>query len=378
MANGPANGRSSRILRYEVNMSGQSMTQFAVPLATNRARLWMTPFLGMSANSAGTQWNVAGAPQPGNTFVVNGAPFNGTGFGFNPAAGVTQKFTSQVTGYVGYAEGNRAPTAGEIECSDPAKPCLLPSSLSSDPPTLRQVVARTWEAGLRGKSSSGDAHSWEINWNAGLFRTDVRDDIYGVATSLSSGYFQNIGGTRRQGVELGLHYQEPRCSVFVSYSYVAATFQSTLLLPSPQNSHADAQGNIHVRPGDYLPGIPTHRLKLGADVPVTPAWLVGGDLQAASQQYLGGDESNQMPALPSYAVINMHSSYEFNERVQMYAHIVNLTNRRYSIFGELGDPTGIGAPGIPADADTNDPRVDNRFVSPAQPFSVYAGVRIRY
>jgi outer membrane receptor protein involved in Fe transport len=74
----------------------------------------------------------------------------------------------------------------------------------------------------------------------------------------------------------------------------------------------------------------------------------------------------------------MHSSYEVNERVQMYAHIVNLTNRQYSTFGELGDPTGIGTPGIPPDADTNDPRVDNRFVSPAQPFSVYAGVRIRY
>jgi iron complex outermembrane recepter protein len=297
---------------------------------------------------------------------------------FNPAAGVTHKFTSLVTGYLGYAEGNRVPTAGEIECSDPAKPCLLPSSLSSDPPTLRQVVARTWEAGLRGKSGSGDVHSWEINWNAGLFHTDVEDDIYGVATSLSSGYFQNIGGTRRQGVELGMHYQEPRCSVFLSYSYVAATFQSTLLLPSPQNSFADAQGNIHVHPGDYLPGIPTHRVKLGADLRITPSWLVGGDLQTVSPQHFGGDESNQMPALPGYTVLNMHSSYQFNERVQMYAHIVNLANRHYSTFGELGDPTGVGAPGIPPDADTNDPRVDNRFVSPAQPFSVYAGVRFRY
>jgi iron complex outermembrane receptor protein len=297
---------------------------------------------------------------------------------FNPAVGVTQKFTSHVTGYVGYAEGNRVPTAGEIECSDPAKPCLLPSSLSSDPPTLRQVVARTWEAGLRGKSASSNGPTREINWNAGLFRTDVKDDIYGVATSLSSGYFQNIGGTRRQGVELGLHYQQQRCSVFLNYSYVAATFQSTLLLPSPQNSFADAQGNIHVRPGDYLPGIPTHRVKLGADLRITPSWLVGGDAQFVSPQYLGGDESNQMPTLSSYAVINVHSSYEINERVQVYAHIANLTNRQHSTFGELGDPTGIGVPGVPADADSNDPRVDNRFVSPASPISVYAGARIHF
>jgi iron complex outermembrane receptor protein len=255
---------------------------------------------------------------------------------------------------------------------------LLPSSLSSDPPNLRQVVARTWEAGLRGKSASIDARAPQFNWNVGLYRTDVHDDIYAIATSLSSGYFQNIGGTRRQGAELGLLYQEQRCSAFLSYSYVAATFQSTLLLPSPQNSFADNQGNIHVRPGDYLPGIPTQRIKLGADLRITASWILGGDLLFASDQYLGGDESNQMPTLPSYALINMHSSYAPNGHVDVFAHIVNLTNRHHATFGELGDPTGIGVPGVPADAHTNDPRVDNRFLSPAPPFSVFAGVRIRF
>jgi iron complex outermembrane recepter protein len=297
---------------------------------------------------------------------------------FNPAVGVTRKITDRVTGYVGYAEGNRVPTAGEIECSDPAKPCLLPSSLSSDPPTLRQVVARTWELGLRHSAASSNGPTQELTWNAGVFRTSVRDDIYGVATSLSSGYFQNIGGTRRQGIELGLRYQEQSFSVFMSYSYIAATFESALLLPSPQNSFADGQGNIHVASGDYLPGIPKHRLKLGADLRMTASWTLGGDLLFAGPQYLGGDESNQMPALPSYSVINLHTLYKVNERFALYAHIANLTNHKYATFGELGDPTGIGVPGVPIDADTNDPRVDNRFLSPAPPLGVFAGVRIRF
>lgn len=297
---------------------------------------------------------------------------------FNPALGVTRAFTSTVTGYLGYAEANRAPTAGEIGCSDPAKPCLLPSNLSSDPPNLRQVVARTWEMGARGKFATSEGRAAEISWNAGLFHAAVKDDIYAVATSLSSGYFQNIGGTRRQGVELGVRYQQPRCSAFVNYSYVAATFQSRLLLPSPQNASADDNGHIHVQPGDYLPGIPAHRIKLGADLQITPLWNIGGDVRYSSPQYFRGDESNQMPALPSYTVLNMHTSYEINGQFQMYAHVVNLTNRHYATFGELGDPTGVGAPGVPVDAATNDPRVDNRFVSPAAPFSVYAGVRFRY
>jgi hypothetical protein len=119
IANGPAGGRSSRILRYEANSSGQSMTQYAVPLQNNRARLWMTPFLGMSANSAGTQWNLAGAPQPGNTFVINGAPFNGTGFGFNPTVGTG----TAATGLLNYS----LTVQGVPPAAGPCEHALLPN-----------------------------------------------------------------------------------------------------------------------------------------------------------------------------------------------------------------------------------------------------------
>jgi hypothetical protein len=44
----------------------------------------------------------------------------------------------------------------------------------------------------------------------------------------------------------------------------------------------------------------------------------------------------------------------------------------------LGDPTGIGAPGIPVNAVTNGPGVDNRFESPAAPISAFGGVRVHF
>jgi len=44
--------------------------------------------------------------------------------------------------------------------------------------------------------------------------------------------------------------------------------------------------------------------------------------------------------------------------------------------GILSDPTGIGAPGIPADGVTNGPGVDNRFLSPAAPLEVFGGFRV--
>ncbi len=297
---------------------------------------------------------------------------------FNPAIGLTEKLTGTVTAYAGYADGNRAPTPSEIECSNPKTPCLLPSSLASDPPTLRQVVAHTYETGLRGKVSLSGAGNGEITWNAGLFRTDVDDDIYGVATSLSTGYFQNIGGTRRQGAELGLHYRDERLSAFLSYSYVDATFRSALLLNSPQNAFADANGNIAVHPGDVLPGIPAHRIKAGADLQVTPSWIVGGDVAYDSAQYFRGDEANQLAPLPGFAVVNLHSRYEVTDRVELFVNVVNALNASYATFGVLGDPSGIGAPGVPAGAATNGTGVDNRFESPAPPMSAFGGVRVRF
>jgi iron complex outermembrane receptor protein len=217
-----------------------------------------------------------------------------------------------------------------------------------------------------------------LTWNAGVFRTDVRDDIYGVATSLSAGYFQNIPGTRRQGVELGARYSARRFAAYVSYSYVDATFQSAFALPSSSNPFQDAAGNIQVVPGDHLPGIPRNRLKLGADVEPRRGWTIGASLSLVGDQYYRGDESNQLAPLPGFAVLGLHSSLDLARRVSLFAAVENALDARYATFGVLGDPTGIGAPGIPADGVTNGPGVDNRFQSPAAPISAYGGVRVRF
>jgi iron complex outermembrane receptor protein len=294
---------------------------------------------------------------------------------FNPAIGATYRIAPGLTGYLGYAEGSRAPTASEIECSDPQAPCLLPSSLSSDPPSLRQVVSHTFELGLRGSRPLGQGR---VSYSVGLYRTQVHDDIYAVATSLSAGFFQNIAGTRREGGELAVSYRDDRLSAYLNYAYVAATFQAALTLPSPSNPAQDENGDIHVRPGDRLPGIPRNRLKLGAEYAFTDRFRLGGDLQVLSSQYYRGDEANQLAPLPGYAVLGLHASYDVAPRLQLFARLENALDARYATFGLLGDPTGVGAPGVPAGAQTNGPGVDNRFQSPAAPFAAYGGVKLSF
>jgi iron complex outermembrane receptor protein len=331
----------------------------------------VTPDLAVTASG---RYNIAhidlvdqlGANLTGNNRFVH----------FNPAIGATYKVLPAMTLYGGISENTRTPTASEIECSNPYAPCLLPTNLASDPPTLHQVISHTSELGLRGKIPQPAGA--EVSWNLSVFRTLLHDDIYGIATSVSQGFFQNIGDTRRQGVEAGIGYRSESWSAYANYSFVQATFRSPLTVPSPANPYQNAAADIQVETGDHLPGIPDHRLKLGVDYRILRAWTVGTDVVFVSSFYYVGDESNQLAPIPGFTTVNLHTKYNPVPHLQVYASIHNLFNRKYATWGILGDPTGIGAPGVPVNGVTNGPGVDNRFLSPAAPFEAFGGVRISF
>jgi iron complex outermembrane receptor protein len=292
---------------------------------------------------------------------------------FNPAVGATYKITPNVTGYFGYAEANRTPTAGEIGCSDPTRPCTLDAFLSADPPGLQQVIAHNYEAGLRGKFDTDliDPNG-KVDWQLGLFRNDLENDILAVPSAIvSTGFFTNIGNTRRQGIEAGLAYRDEKWRLAANYSYIDAIFQSPITLASPDNPFADADGNIRVKPGDQIPGVPQHRVKLTAEYLVTDKWSVGGDLIGVTSQYYFNDQSTQNPQLPGYVVANLRSSYQVTDNIQLFGLIKNLFDNKYATYGIFNDPTKSPLPGV---ANPSDPR----FVSVAPPIAVYGGVKITF
>src|SRR3954465_432182 len=211
-------------------------------------------------------------------------------FRLNPAAGVAYSPRRGDTWYANYSEGMRTPTPVELTCADPAAPCRLPNIFLADPP-LKKVVSRTLELGLR------QALGAKLRVSAAVFRTDLQDDIQFISTSgtaINSGFFQNVGRTRRQGVELGLE-GAPAAAVRVAarYSYVDATFESPFSAFSPNNSSADAAGDIHVERGDRIPGIPRDALKLRGELDALERATFGATLLAFSSQYARGDENNE-------------------------------------------------------------------------------------
>jgi iron complex outermembrane recepter protein len=262
----------------------------------------------------------------------------------NPGLGATYKLATNLTGYVNYAENNRTPTAAELSCADPQRPCTLASFFIADP-NLAQVVSRTVEGGLRGQDA------WlggRFTWSTSLFRTTNSNDIQEVASDIPGrGYFTNAGTTRRQGIEINTDYRGGRWHVFANYSLIDATYESDLALSSPNNPYADANGLIYVHPGDVLPGIPRNRLKLGADLTVTSKWTVGVSLQAMSNQVLFTDQSNQTPRLGGYAVSSLHTEYTFTPSLQAFLNIDNLFDKRYATVGMYTNASGVPFPQLP-------------------------------
>ncbi len=136
---------------------------------------------------------------------------------------------------------------------------------------------------------------------------------------------------------------------------------------------ADANGNIQIVPGNQIPAIPRHRVKAGIDYAITDAIKVGGDALFVSSQYLVGDESNQAQKLPSYAVFNVHASYQINKTFQIYSRVDNVFDNRYATYGTFFDTTAL-----PNFANGGAPFTDARSLSPARPRAFYAGLKATF
>ena len=290
---------------------------------------------------------------------------------FNAGAGAVHQFSDAVSVFGRYGESNRAPTAAELSCADPAEPCRVPNAFISDPP-LEQAVARSVEGGLRGRVV--DTSRWRLNWSVALYRTAIADDILFVASPelIGTGYFQNAGDTRRIGLDAELSGQVDRLGWYASYGLVDATFQSPLELPSDQevNDAATEDGFVAVEPGDRMPGIPRHSFKAGIRYGLTDAWDVMLEAVTASSRIFIGDEGNDQVALAGYGIANLRSVYRTGEHVELFLRVDNLFDKRYATSAVLAELEVF----LSEAPNASDPR----FIGPGAPRSAFGGVRVRF
>jgi outer membrane receptor protein involved in Fe transport len=209
------------------------------------------------------------------------------------------------------------------------------------------VVATTYELGWRYRAPS----SHGVTLGADLYRTDVRDDIFFIAPTATTGYFQNIGATRRSGLEASAAWTtRSGLGLYANYGYTVASFETTAVLFTGR-----PPGSETVTPGDRIPMIPAHRANAGLSLPIAGERVHARlDARYVGPQYLRGDEENVERRLADYAVADASLEASVG-RYDVRIAVPNVFDHQYVTFGTFAENPTV--PGNPV----------QRFVTPGMP-----------
>jgi outer membrane receptor protein involved in Fe transport len=289
----------------------------------------------------------------------------------NPGIEMDWAATPDISLRVGYAETNRVPTAAELSCADENAPCSLTNFFVADPP-LEQVSAKSFELGAAGNAMRGP---WTISWLLSGYRTRNVNDIQYIASEIRGrAYFQNIGKTRRQGLEATLSARNGGWQLAASYAFTDASYRTPIVLSSPANPMADEEGLIAVSRGDRLPGLPRHSATLSGDYAGalgTHSFTVGGDIALRSSQILIGDEANLNENVSGYVLVNLRGSVDLVEGLSLFGEVRNALDRKYATFGTFSEVDEIELDEVPG---ASDPRA----YGPGSPLRWTLGVRAQF
>jgi iron complex outermembrane recepter protein len=258
----------------------------------------------------------------------------------SPRGGVSLEVGPGASLYGSVGQSFRAPAVLELACADETAACPLPFALGDDPP-LDPVVASTFEVG--GQVVRGPAII-----TGSVYRTNVRDDISFIqsADAVFEGFFDNIGSTRREGVELGIQIlPSEQLSLYANYAFTRATFRDAAAIFSIRADTAFAgvplSGGNAVAPGDRMPLVPDHQVKFGGLLSLQNGLQIGTDARYTGKQWLRGDEANETAPLDDYFTTNLRVGFS-RARWEVSAVLWNVFDHRSAIFGTFNENRRTG------------------------------------
>jgi len=354
-------------------------------------KTYTTSIFATNNHALNDQWSINTAARYNYVDIRNEDTLNGEGGAtsltgdhdfdrLNPSVGLTYTPTDTLSTYASYNEANRAPTSIELGCANPDNPCTLPTQMADDPP-LEQVVAKTFEAGARGRFTS--FLNSNTSWNISGYSATNHDDILFIYTeaNTTAGYFDNVEETTRKGIDVGLSTAFETWTISMNYNYVKAQYGTDLTLVSENNSSAD-DGAIQVEDGDYLPNIPKHSFKLRTVYKPDPAWHLGATMTAFSSSYMMGNENQENDSsvnglqseVPGYAVVNLDSEYKFSNMFdgwKIYAKVTNLFDNKYYTGGRIAESR------VNADRSFSEEEIATASLVGGAPRAGWVGLRLR-
>jgi len=109
--------------------------------------------------------------------------------------------------------------------------------------------------------------------------------------------------------------------------------------------------------------LPQNTFKAGVDYALTDRITLGGDILYNGEQYLRGDEANQLPPINGFTLVNLRAAWRIADHFQAYVRLQNIFDHQYADFGVIGNPTTV----LPQ-------FTDPRLISPGAPRAGWIGV----
>ncbi len=254
----------------------------------------------------------------------------------NPSLGLAYQMSPDTVVFANYAQGFRTPSAIELACADPAAPCSgIPNAFGADP-DLRAVVSKTIEMGFRGNLDR------RTLWKVAYFHSKLQNDILFNQSSLTTGYFSNLGHTLRQGLELSIDGRLEKLSYAIDADWTDARYQTVFQTANTSNS-ANA---VLVQPGNKIPGVAPWQLKARLNYQLAATTKLGMAALWQGPQYARGDENNadRNGRVPGFSTLKLDVSHGINKTWSLNAGVNNALNARYSTHATLAvNNLGSGA-----------------------------------
>ena len=233
--------------------------------------------------------------------------------------------------YVNLSTGFRVPTSNQLYGST-----ISPTGAVLANPNLKPEQALNQEIGLRARSV------WfgiELDTDIAAYQIDRKDFIlntggqYQTTPALSGvEQYQNIGGVRNRGVELGVKTDAKKIwSCDVAYTYLNAVFtrnDTYWMTMGPRG--APLPSVLYNNTGHVVPRSPKHKINLGTRYRATEAWSFNAEVNAQTGIY--ADEVNVV-WVGGRTVANLATNYELKSadgyKLSLFGRLDNLFGRYY-------------------------------------------------
>ncbi len=293
-------GVTGKLRRDETNRATtrEGYAQLQLPLGAEASGLALTAGLRGGQVEMSTR----------DHFLFNGDDSGDLSYDYiNPVLGLRWALSPTVALHASAARGFESPTLGEL--------AYRPDGAAGFNTGLKGQTSRQFELGAKMRLTT-------LEFDVAAFTADTEDEIGVLSNSGGRSTFQNVGRTRRYGLELGSLWRPAQ----------GLKLQAAVTLLDATYRDAFASGSNKVAAGNQIAG--TQRASAWAQAAWQPGWLPGElALEWRAMAKTAANDTNTEFA-GGYALANLRWSARYNlgtaDALELLARVDNVFDRVYA------------------------------------------------